>query len=55
MAPTENNPSPGGKGNRSQVYRTIGRHCEKLVASFEAAAQDFEAMAASHREAAKIK
>ena len=46
-------PKPaGGKGSRSQVYRTIEPHCGKLVASYEAAAQEFAAMAASHREAA---
>jgi hypothetical protein len=46
-------PRPGGgKGHRPQVYRTIGQHCEKLVARFEADAKDYEVMAASHREAA---
>jgi len=46
-------PKPGGgKGLRSQVYRTIRPHCEKLVASYETDAQEYEAMAASHREAA---
>ena len=47
------NPKPGGsKGVRPPVYRTIRPRCEELVASHEAAAHDFEAMAASHREAA---
>jgi len=46
-------PKPGGsKGLRSSVYRTIGTHCEKLIASYETDAQEYEAMAASHREAA---
>jgi hypothetical protein len=42
----------GTKGNRSTVYRTIRPHCEKLVASYEASARDYAAMATSHREAA---
>ena len=42
----------GTKGSRPTVYRTIRPHCEKLVASYEATAREYEAMATSHREAA---
>lgn len=42
----------GLKGVRAPLERTMPRHCEKLVASYEAAAKDYEAMAAAHREAA---
>ena len=42
----------GLKGVRAPLERTMPRHCEKLVASYEAAAKEYEAMAAAHREAA---
>jgi hypothetical protein len=31
----------------------MAQHCDRLVASYEAAAKEFEAMAAEHREEAK--
>jgi len=42
----------GLKGVRAQIERSMPRHCDKLVASYEAAAKEYEAMAAEHREAA---
>lgn len=40
----------GLKGVR---HRTMADHCARLVESYEAAAKEFEAMAAEHREAAR--
>lgn len=42
----------GLKGVRAQLERTMPRHCDRLVASYEAAATEYDAMAAAHREAA---
>jgi len=42
----------GAKGVRSTLHRTMPEHCDKVVASYEAAAAEFEGMAAAHREAA---
>jgi hypothetical protein len=47
-------PEPAGaKGVRSSIYKTMPRHCDQLVASYEAAAKDNDALAAAHREAAR--
>jgi hypothetical protein len=43
----------GTKGNRSGLQRTMPGHCDRVVASYTAAADEYEAMAAAHREAAK--
>jgi len=42
----------GSKGVHSSVYRTMPRHCGDLIKNSEAAAHEYEAMAAAHREAA---
>ena len=43
----------GLKGVRAPLERTMPRHCERLVANYEAAAEEYEEMAAAHREAAR--
>lgn len=42
----------GHKGVRARLERTMPKHCDELVARYEADAKDYEAMAAEHREAA---
>ena len=42
----------GLKGVRAPLERTMPRHCERLVANYEAAAKEYEEMAEAHREAA---
>lgn len=42
----------GLKGVRARLERTMPRHCDELVARYDSAAKDYEAMAAEHREAA---
>jgi len=48
-----NHPKPAaGKGVRSSVYKTMPKHCDDLIKSYETAAHEYKAMAAAHREAA---
>jgi hypothetical protein len=42
----------GTKGTRVSLSKSMPPHCDKLVASYEATAADYEAMAAVHREEA---
>jgi hypothetical protein len=50
----EKHPRPAGlKGNRTPLHQTMPPHCTRLVASYEASAEDYEAMAVAHREMAK--
>mgnify|MGYP003504383021 CR=1 FL=1 len=52
--PYKKNPhATGGKGTYLPLVRSMPPHCDELAASYEAAAKDYEAMAAAHREAAK--
>jgi hypothetical protein len=44
--------APAGKGERSSLYRMMPRHCDDLIKDYEAAAHEYEAMAAAHRKAA---
>jgi hypothetical protein len=43
----------GAKGTRSAIYKTMPKHCDQLVASYDAAAKEAEALAAAHREEAR--
>jgi hypothetical protein len=46
-------PKPSGtKGTRASLSKAMPPHCDKLVASEEAAAGEYDAMAAAHREMA---
>lgn len=50
----EKHPRPAGlKGNRAPLHQAMPPHCKRLVTSYEAAAEDYEAMAAAHREMAQ--
>jgi hypothetical protein len=42
----------GLKGVRAQIEKSMPRHCDNLVASYETAAKEYETMAAEQREAA---
>jgi hypothetical protein len=49
----EEHPRPAGsKGVRHPLHTTMPPHCTRLVASYEAAAEEYEAMAEAHREEA---
>jgi hypothetical protein len=43
---------PAGKGVPSTLNKTMPPHCDQLTATYEAAAKEYEAMAAAHREEA---
>ena len=42
----------GGKGVRTPLNKSMPPHCEKLAADYDAAAKEYDAMAAAHREEA---
>lgn len=42
----------GLKGVRTPLNRSMPPHCEKLAGTYNAAAQEYDAMAAAHREEA---
>lgn len=50
----ERRPEPGGtKGLRTSLNRTMPRHCDALVSSYDAAAKQYGEMAAEHRRTAQ--
>jgi hypothetical protein len=53
LAAYAKSPKPAaGQPARAPTQRSMRAHCEKLIADYQAAAREYEAMAAKHREAA---
>lgn len=43
---------PAGKGVPSKLNKTMPPHCDQLATTYDAAAKEYEAMAAAHHEEA---